>query len=94
MTPDDIAVVRRIITARRRLGWHHPAVFGGRLGHEHLYWAPGDFRYSAKVIVGANLIEYKAPGETLPGARMPLHTAAQVEDWLSLLGLLPAEVTT
>jgi hypothetical protein len=94
VTPEDIAVVRRIITARRAAGWRQ-IVFGIRADHEHLYWAPGDFRQSAKVICGNGLIEHKAPGEALPGATLRPHNAAEVEAWLTLLGLLlPAEVTT
>jgi hypothetical protein len=89
VTPADIAVVRRLVEARRAAGWRQ-CVFGIALDHEHLYWAPGDFRRTAKVICGHGLLEHKAPGQALPGATLTPSSAAEAEEWLRLLGLLPA----
>lgn len=89
MTPQDVAVARRLVRARRDAGWRQ-MVFGVAGDHEHLYWAPGDFRRSPKVILGGGLLEHKAAGESLPGATLTPRDAAEAEAWLRLLGLLPA----
>jgi hypothetical protein len=90
LNPEDIGVVRDLMTLARARGWTH-LTYGERGSREHVWRSPAPAKaYAEKVALWNGALEYrKADHHVAKGTTRP-ESVRDAREWLRLMGLVPS----